>query len=470
MNDTMLWEQAEERLLTAELADVMRGEGASAEDRGRSWRQLAMAALVVLGTAVTLGVAWLARTPEAPAQEPPFDAVDPWYEHEWPFRSGWVTALVQPVPVASTPAGADEFVLTLRDAECSELAAALDRPVLKRLSLSWRNDGASANVSDALWQRLVAREDLEALQFAGPFALPPERLRELRRLPRLRYLMLDGAGVSLDRATAEALAELPRLRGLFLASMALTAGGVRALGALPHLEVLGLSHPTGDVPAWAAALPQLRSLRAVLLEQETSESFVDASLVRRLRDLPRLVALDLCSVDLDDAALAALPPGLELLGLSGLERCSDAGIGALAGLRALRTLRLRQDVPEALRARLYEAIRELPIGRVDLLVGTLDAPLWRVLQQLPALRRVEVRQPVPQASMFAGAAACRRLEVLTVHCSRLPDPESLAALRDHATLRRLVFASDQTGWTPFDAAGLAALKASIAVPIAVQLR
>lgn len=470
MNDTMLREQAEERLLTAELADVLQAAVAPGVDRRRSWRQLVVAALVVLGTAVTLGVAWLARTPDAMAQDPPFDAVTPWYEQEWPFRGGWVTALTHPVSVASTPAEVDEFVLTVRDEDCSELAAALERPVLRRLSLSWRNESAAANLSDALWQRLTAREDLEVLQLMGPFALPPARLRELRRLPRLRSLMLDGAGVALDRATGEALAELPLLRGLFLVSMKLTADGLRVLGALPHLEVLALSHPTGDVAAWAAALPHLRSVRALVLEEQGSEPFLGAGRLKHLRDLPRLVALDVCFADFDDAALAALPPGLELLGLSGLDRCTAAGLGALSRLRALRTLRLRKALPDELQPAMYDAIRALPLARVDLLVGTADARFWQQMQRLPALRRVAVRPGMAQASVFAGAAACRQLEELTVWCMRLPPPEQLAVLRDHATLRRLVFASDEHGPTPFDAAQLAALRASIAVPIDVQLR
>lgn len=466
MSDIEMQQAAEERLLTAELTAVMAGGVAATGDARRHGRQLYAAALVLLGVVVTFGVAWLARAPEAPAQDRPFDAIDPWYEREWPYEG--LAALVRPVHAEQAAPEVDTFAVTLRDEDSSELAAVLDRPVVRRLALTWRNDSAVANVTDAQWQRLVARPELESLALFGRFAFAPERLRELRRLPRLRYLLLGGS-VTLDLATAQALGELPMLRGLALASVKVEADGMRALGALPHLEFLGLSRPECDAAVLVRALPDLRSLRAMLLESGGMQPVFDIELLRAMAKLPRLVALDLCAGELDDAALAALPPRLELLGFGEVKRCTTAGIASLQRLDKLRTLRLRATMPEALRPALHTAMRAAPLARFDVLVGTLDAADWTVLQQLPGLRRLTVGS-MQVGSVFREVRACSQLEELTLRRGRLPRPEDLAPLRDHGKLRSIVLDNQAHDAAPFPAEELAALRASLTIPIEVRQR
>lgn len=467
MSDIEMRQAAEERLLTAELTAVMSGGVAATGGARRHWRQLNAAALVLLGVVVTFGVAWLARGPDAPAQGRPFDAVDPWYEREWPYEG--LATLARPVRAEQAGPEVDTFAVTLRDEDSSELAAVLDRPVVRRLALTWRNDSVAANVTDAQWQRLVVRPELESLALFGRFEFAPARLRELRRLPRLRYLLLGSGSVTLDLAAAQALGELPMLRGLALASVKVEADGMRALGALPHLEFLGLSRPECDAAVLVRALPDLRSLRAMLLESGGQQPVFDIELLRAMAKLPRLVALDLCFVELDDAALAALPPRLELLGFGEVKRCTAAGIASLQRLDKLRTLRLRAGMPEALRPALHTAMRAAPLARFDLLAGTLDAADWAVLQQLPGLRRLTVGS-MPAGSVFREVRACSQLEELTLKRARLPRPEDLAPLRDHGKLRSIVLDNQAHDAAPFPAEELAALRASLTIPIEVRQR
>lgn len=466
MSDIEMRQAAEQRLLTAELTAVMSGGVVATGAARRHWRQLYAAALVLLGVVVTFGVAWLARAPDAPAQGPPFDPIDPWYEREWPYEG--LAAMVRPVRAEQAGPDVDTFAVTLRDEDSSDLASVLDRPVVRRLALTWRNDSAAANVTDAQWQRIVARPELESLALFGRFEFAPARLRELRRLPRLRYLLL-GSSVTLDLATAQALSELPMLRGLALASVKVEADGMRALGALPHLEFLGLSRPECDAAVLVRALPDLHSLRAMLLESGGKQPVFDIELLRAMAKLPRLVALDLCFVELDDAALAALPPRLELLGFGEVKRCTASGISSLQRLDKLRALRLRAGMPEALRPALHAAMRAVPLARFDLLVGTLDAADWTVLQQLPGLRRLTVGS-MQAGSVFREVRACPQLEQLTLKRGRLPRPEDLAPLRDHGKLRSIVLDNQAHDATPFPAAELAALRASLTIPIEVRQR
>jgi hypothetical protein len=176
MSDIEMRDAAEDRLMTAELTAVMAsGVGATGDTR-RRWRQLYAAALVLLGCAVTFGVAWSVRSPDTPAQDRPFDPVDPWYEREWPYEG--LAGLVRPVRAEQAGPEVDTFAVTLRDEDSSELAAVFDRPVVRRLALSWRNDQAArTRIPRALRAVCVPAGALARIASVAAPALPVARYR-----------------------------------------------------------------------------------------------------------------------------------------------------------------------------------------------------------------------------------------------------------------------------------------------------
>ncbi|HEX6812458.1 MAG TPA: hypothetical protein VF384_12595 [Planctomycetota bacterium] len=459
MNDDAIREQAMERLLTAELAEVVANERPRAL---ATWRPL-YAALLLLGVFVAAGVAWLANDDRAALQEPKFDAVDPWYEREWPWR-GLFSKMLKPGRAAEAPAGVDEFVVTLREADSSDLAEVLDRPAVRKLALTWRNDQAAPDVDPELWQRIARRPELEVLQLAG-LAMPPGRLRELRLAPALRYVMLiEGTSPLGDRA-AQALAELPRLRAIALGAAEVDAEGLAALAGVPDLEFLLLSPRRADVRALFDTLRKLRNLRALAFECSAT---VDATALEPLSAMKHLRALDLSHVKLDDQALAALPPQLELLALPSLDGCTPEGLTTLRRLTSLRTLRLRSALSPPMRSVLAAVLGDLALERFDSLTSTPDAATWKALQALPKLRWLTFRrQGGTFEDVVAGCRACEHLEVLTLYEKSPPTPEQLAPLRDHPTLRRIEFHENDVTGIPGNISEerLAALRASVRAQI-----
>lgn len=470
MNDDTMREQAHERLLTAELAAILSHERPHAAVQ---WQRLGVAAMVLLGAFVALSVAWVARTDPAPLQHPEFDPVDPWYEHVWPWRS-MDGALTRPGRAAEAPADVEEFVVTLRDGDSPDLAAILDRPAVRRLALCWRNDQATPNVTPQLWQRLVTRPELETLLLAGHFAIPAERMRELRLAPELRHLMLFDGAAALDRATAQALVEMPGLRAVGLSLGEVTTEGLAALAGLPQLEALMLSRPRLGVHELMRALPQLRTLRAIVFEGDGMlTTTIDDAALQPLGVMKHLRVLDLSGVKIDDAALTALPTQIELLALPRLDRCTADGVGALRRLTKLRALRLRSTLSTPLQRALLAVIADLPLERYDSLTAAPDAATWQALQSRPKLRWLTLRrQGSPIETIVAGCRDCEHLEHLELFERQLPTPEQLAPLRDHATLRRITFRIDEARNVPLpgEEERLALLRASVRAKIEVVER
>lgn len=282
------------------------------------------------------------------------------------------------------------------------LAALRGLPALEALDLD-------ANVGDAGLEPLAGLERLEVLRVASHE--PAGTGAPLAKLRSLRQARLEGAVA--DDAGLAAVATLPALASLVVRpTRAVTAAGLGALERAQALHDLGLDlrHAAtgaqdglarlwplarlsqlsvrydgtlGELPLRgltglvnlrhlsleAGALPTLAPL-AELAALETLRLRVgrtprEAGWLAPLRDLPRLVALDLSPTRLGPAAasLASLPPSLRSLDLTStfvgddaclalrghpaLERLflaftevGDAGVRALAALPRLRTVGL----------------------------------------------------------------------------------------------------------------------------------
>jgi hypothetical protein len=201
-----------------------------------------------------------------------------------------------------------------------------------------------------------------------------------------------------------------------------------------------LRQPRIDLHELMRTLPQLRHLRALGLDDVPA---LDAAAVQPLATMKHLRGLDLSGVRLDDGALAALPPQLELLALSWLDMCTPEGLGALRRLTGLRTLRLRTELSPPMHRALSAVLGDLALERFDSLTSSPDAATWRALQAQTKLRWLTFRrQGGSFEDVVAGSRACEHLEVLSLYEKDLPTPEQLAPLRDHPTLRRIEFCWD----------------------------
>ena len=443
MNDAELQERARERLLVADLSTVLGSPLRAVEPRERpasrySWYA---AAMLLLGVVVAGGVAWLQRAETASLQAPAADPIEPWFETQWPFRRRPMPLLESDVPALldRVPVTEEEYLISISSPSAPTLAALLERPSLRRVGLGWVRSSSSGPLEPELWQRLVQHRELESLLLSGETWLTAEQVRELRHLPKLQTLCFFEGSITFDRALAEALVELPHLRCLALHGIEIEPAALAVLAGLPHLDTLLLGGRRFDAPVVLAQLSVLRNLQALVCEDRDDQTW-SAATVALLDRLPRLRMLDLACRGLDDAALAALPAGLERLSLGNLDLVSADGLSSLRRLTRLRMLGFRAMLPERLDAVVPELVAALPIERFDHIVAVPDPALWRALQAKPALRRLQFGNHFGSfVDLLAGCARCPRLESVAVQCQALPTAAELTVLRDHPTLRRLEF-------------------------------
>lgn len=470
MNDDAVKELVRERRLSAELAAVMDARlsvidaiEAAPRKRSRSWLA---AAVLVLGVGAAVGVAVSARHDRDQLQQRQYDAVDPWYENEWPWRVPFDVVKTR-ADVAKLPADRTRFTVVVRDEEGEQaLGALLERERIEQLMLM---TGGVGN-RELRWSELGKCAELRSLLVAGPAAgLDPASLRQLRVLPQLETLALSQGAATLDEATARALVELPKLRQLTCAMSDVSPAGVAALRGLPHLDTLFLhfdpeqARELGGAGELLAAAATVTTLRALFLE---GRSILEPDDLRSLHALEHLVVLGLSHVRVNDAALAALPAGLQALRLPRLDGVTSAGLAHLGKLRQLRSLALHGgQLPGAL----CKVIEEMELECFECLAVVPDATLWEVLQGEGRLRRLYVHTGSSnRAAVWAEAMRCRELEVLIVRVDSLPAPAELAALRGHPKLRLLRLVRYRPTTPVPTPAEVAALRAQAGVEVDVR--
>lgn len=468
MSEEQMRERARERLLSAELAELLQVEVTAIEavevEPDRRPSKWLAAALLCLGVAVASGVAWL-RTEHGKqaAQDPPgaFDPADPWWEYEVPFRVPEVF-VKSPEQVAALPATTTR--VSVDRAEDGTIAALLRRDGLRQLLLFGNSTGPLA----IPWADLATHDSLRSLGFKS-LAVQAQQLRQLRRLPELRALTVSHESIKIDAVTASALAELKTLRHLDISYDELDPEALKRLADLPALTslVLGVARSgPGDLSAQLAAVAQIRTLRTLYFDGSFDP--MPAEALRQLRGLPNLIALQLSNFQVDDAGLAALPRKLQHLQLPAFGTITPAGIASLAGLGSLRSLSFHYSIPEECDAAVRDLVPKMPLECFECLIGQPSDALWAVLAGLPLLRRVRVLLgDEDPSSVFEHALACHKLEVLFVSVLKMPSPEQLGCLQKHPTLRRIVLNRYDPSTPVPTTAELAALRASVHAEIVI---
>jgi hypothetical protein len=464
-------ERALERLLSAELAEVLAIDAAAieaAEDepqRPRGW-WLAVA-VALLGVAVAGGVAWLQADDERRAAQAPFDPADPWWQDGGSFRVP--RAIVRsPEDVATLPPAIAEVTVPTGEATPGTLEAVLRRDLLRQLVLV-AGDG-KAKVLQVPWRDLARHDALHTLWISAT-RFDATGLATLRDLPELRTLVLSQGSIRLDATTADVLLALTRLRHLDIAYADMEVESLARLAGLPELDTLVLGLSTKRVPSdlteQLAAVARIRSLRALFCEGGFHP--MPAAALRQLQSMERLVVLHLTNFAIDDEWIAALPRSLQHVTLPKLEGVTARGLATLAELGSLRSLALHVRVADEQAAALHTLLPKLPLECFEYLNDMPDEALWSVLVGLPKLRRVCVKigESENLTALFERALACRKLEVLFVSVPKMPSPEQLTLLRDHPTLRRVMLCR-YGPYTPLPTdAELQALRASVRAEIDV---
>ncbi len=341
--------------------------------------------------------------------------------------------------------------------------------------LAVRSLAAKGPLSRSTWARLARLPALEQLEVRST---PPGTRLVLP--PTLSALALE----RLDADGLPALADGPPLSALVVANPdpGLGLPALRALGALEHLEALGLAwraRPDDELAAlarwselrWlklagppdtsnavAATIAGLERLEHLALSQLASLTDDGVALLARLRlrtlrlEAARLTdlafdALSRCptltSLALDarswppdasrltDAGLARLTaPALRDLSLSA-PRLTGEGLAA-SGLPELRRLRLdlRDEAAASAVARLPR-LEQLDAGHVALTEPMLDR-----LAQAPRLRALRAAVSVPAFAALGRLVAAGRVDELDLTVDALA-PELIAALARGAGVRRL---------------------------------
>lgn len=441
-HDVCVKQLADERLLDAELAEVHGAADRSGhavdpriahdlrerddprpDPRANAlpWSRMARAAVATLAVLVAIGVYTLDRTTSEADQAPaPFDALRPW--DLWDHLNSSSAMIEDRNALARTAAGQTSIVLGPA-ADTDLAAAALQRKNLRYLSLPpdvlpLPNDSFDAATVSCLRLR---HEELQAGQ-----------IRELRRLPELQHLMLRCT--NLDRAAADAIAELPRLRTLFLLDTMFTAEMAAALQKVPTLEALGVRIGHRYDVAAIEALAGLQRIRALSFYCEAGA--LPPRWHVSLEKMARLEALELRGFSIGDDTLANLPDHLAAVSLPRLAGIGTEGLLSLQRLRRLRHLELQAKTPAALQAGRATIVAQLPIERLQLLAEAPDEALWQALASHRHLRALTLHVAAGE-ELPAVLDRCAELPQLDELELRVPDLEAADHLEKLGNLHKL---------------------------------
>lgn len=438
---------ARERLFDTMLREAVDAEAATppAPSTRRAW---SLAAGLLLGLIVTLGVATLLPSPEQPAHQDPraFDPIFP--PGEW---DRWRKAIHVPsVPIQNVEQRANGQRHSIVVCEpATELGHAQLVESLREVA---QHPGVCAlHISDLqgrlpldVWQSIGAMPNLEVFSIHEntrcPDLIEARGLRELRHAPKLRHVGLTGGfSAELTRAEAEALLELPHLTRIDLMLVRKVPNDfLTTLRGLPNLQELHVEQ-CGLEPGWAAAIAQLRSLRLLFLAGRRpigrEHDKLTAADLRELAAIPRLDSLTVAAAqyDLGPGWLQALPRSLKVLRLAGeaLTPNDFAPLFARHGdLRGFHPGRLTAEAKTALAGHL----RGLDLERFG--CGTLTPDLWDALREHTNLRYLSVTLQDLTRDL-ARCAEHTALEQLDLTARFEIDPSAFAVLRALPNIRRL---------------------------------
>ncbi len=347
MTRAELEEAAEERLLSAALAEVRDPQRAELSLSSpspaavRSAPHWLLAALVVLGAGVAFAVGVLRRESAPVPVAPPNEAVQEPDPLPPPVRVDGreaLEALRQSAPKTRNLWA----VVDPEDVNCVGEFLELEQLVLEPRVAT---DGT---VSTRSWSLLVLTRchKLRSLTLGNMRGLEPKEFEPLMALPALREFGLTGVQHLFDEKLADVLHKLGP-RSLKLTAVRVTAPGLRTMCQLPHLENLVLWHCLHLERCDLSALAKLRTLRSLelhgvgwslasalaaenplpgepakpssatpgLAPTEPPQALLSAALMQALAQLPHLRELELSSSVLTADLLAALPKRLHRLGL-----------------------------------------------------------------------------------------------------------------------------------------------------------
>lgn len=293
----------------------------------------------------------------------------------------------------------------------ADMAAALGSLTTMRTGYFWGVEVADAELASLCRMRelrsLVLCEDQKT---GAPVS--DAGFRELRHLTQLESLQLQGfEGVS--PTGWECLRDLERLTELKIFSSPLH-DYLAAIGPLPTVETLDLTHCNSVTAAGWAVVPAMPALRTLSIDAWSSRPYHDPiPEISRAKQLRSLSLRDLKRTsDADLATLTALRQ-LQALELLETKKVTDAGIAALSHFPNLRKVRLRS------------------------LTKLTDQSL-RVLGALPKLRDLTLRCTGKMTDKgFAALATASKLETLHLDYARTLTEDRLLALAAALPLRAL---------------------------------
>jgi len=434
--------RARERLFAAEIAaaldSTLRVDGETEVGRRAVFGQWLLAALMLLGVAVAVGVGWLrADALRQSQQSDAYDPVFPSLQGDLPHAPGMVV-VEDLAALAALPKDVDAVHVSVTSPVLRALGG---RRGIRKLSVGGTPSGDDPSPTASVLEGIATMPDLQVLHLMTKSAPRAEAVRQLRAAGQLRTLLVSGDhGAPLDRELATAIAESKGLKMLLLSRVPLTADGVLGLSALPALEWLAVERATYD-DAVCAAFGSLRHVRVLDLggtdDVGTPEARLTADRLRSLAALPRLAELGLRAFACDEDALAALPVSLQSLRLENLRGVTADGVRRLARLRQLRSLLwIAPAVPDLSEA-IVDVVRTSPLEQFVWASGPLPGAVWRALETKTRLRSLAVRVG-PDAAVFASQLLrYPDLERLRLFLASCPDRPETLRLGELAKLRQL---------------------------------
>ena len=353
MNGDMALELAEERLLSAVLAELAREPRAGVLP---GWSVGVRAALVLLGVAVAFATAWYVRTDRDTAAPP--EVQEP-----------------QPLPPPTRVEGGKALEKLLRDAPGTRNLWAIVQPAdlnvvaefvhVERLLLEPFTPPSNGPVAAPQGWNLLPLTRLGRLRsvtIGYCEGVAVEEIARLAALPGLREFGLIGTVHTFDAAMGKVLHGMS-LRRVSLEAVRVAPAGFDALVALSGLEHLEFGNCIGLDGCDLARLGKLQELRSLHLRGVGSRLVaglaagnfqggapprvqLTPAVMQALAGLPDLRELVLDSSPLDAAVLAALPAQLERLGLRECLVTDDGDFRRCAALPKLRAVSC--SVPELL--------------------------------------------------------------------------------------------------------------------------